>query len=193
MLNGVPSPERHPFSSDAYSGNPAHSDLIFDEMPLVDREFEQLSAYLDGELSPQEARAVEDWIAAEPRAKKLYSNLSSIQASFDPIHRPTADSTEIDRMAEQVFTLADSPQPGSVRHLPHMPMICQKVAAILVLALGSGLSTWQWRSPQPLISMEDPPVTISGLPPSARMAERYLLDPPASQDPYSILFVEADL
>lgn len=182
MLNGVPSPERHPLTAQNGSHLPPES------LPPIDLQFEQLSAYLDGELPASEVKAVEEWLAADPQARRQYSHLRSLQASIDQI-APAGSSLDIDRLAIQVFAQVDQPQV-----IPLFPrQMAEKVAAAAVLLLGSSLSVWHAQPPQPLISLEDPPVTISSLPASARIAEQYLLTPPASQDPYAILFVEAEL
>lgn len=190
MLNGVPSPERQPPPPSPTDRTP---NAQLKRMSPVDPQFEQLSAYIDGELSAPEARAVEDWLASDPQARYLYRQLSSMQAALGQIRPPARSPAEMEQMTQRVFTLADRAVgiPSFPRLFPHQ--LYQKVAAVVVVVLGSGLSTWQWQPPQPLISLEDPPVTISSLPPSARIAERYLLHPPASQDPYSILFTETDL
>jgi anti-sigma factor RsiW len=61
------------------------------ELPVVDERFEQLSAYLDGELSSQEARQVEDWLASDPQARQLYSQLAALQAGLANLKAPTLD------------------------------------------------------------------------------------------------------
>ncbi|NJK63361.1 MAG: hypothetical protein HC921_12370 [Synechococcaceae cyanobacterium SM2_3_1] len=85
MINGVPKPERQP------SENPMAADERFDFY------FERLSAFLDGELSPAEARDVQDWLTHDPEAQALYRQLSSIQAGFDRLD-PFADEAALDSM-----------------------------------------------------------------------------------------------
>jgi hypothetical protein len=142
--------------------------------PLFDPRFEQLSAYLDGELSSQEARLVEEWLAQDPSARVLYRNLSTVQAALQRLPlSPKERSVKLICSAKS--GLCCSPRP------------LQRLAAFLVICLGVGLTGWQ---PQPLLSIDDPPVSIARILPSARIAQRYLLHSPTSQDPYTILFTE---
>lgn len=151
--------------------------------------FERLSAFLDGELSPAEARDVQDWLSTDPEAQALYRQLSSIQAGFDRLD-PYPDEAALDSMISTViqrtppawhYQLVDS------NVLPHT----HKAAAALVVVLGLSMATFQqWFTPQLLVSVESPPVQISSLPPSTRAAEQYLLGPSESKDPYTILFAE---
>lgn len=144
--------------------------------PLSDPRFEQLSAYLDGELSSQEARLVEDWLAQDPSAQVLYRNLSTVQAALQRLPLSHKDR----RIQSGAFVKSASPPPRSQSPL-------QRIAALLVICLGVGLTGWQ---PQPLLSIDDPPVSIARILPSARIAQRYLFHSPTSQDPYTILFTE---
>jgi anti-sigma factor RsiW len=176
MMNGVPEPERQP-------SDPMAADERFDVY------FERLSAFLDGELSPDEARDVQDWLIHDPEAQALYRQLSSIQAGFDRLDS-FPNEADLDHMISTVirrtppawrYQLVDS------NVLPHT----HKAAAALVVFLGLSLATFQqWFTPQLLVSVESPPVQISRLPPSTRAAEHYLLGPSESQDPYAILFAE---
>jgi anti-sigma factor RsiW len=49
------------------------------ETPL----FEQISAYLDGALSPAEKEALEDHLRQDPKARDLYRQLAEISKGFD--------------------------------------------------------------------------------------------------------------
>ncbi len=166
------------------------------DLPEVDPRFEQLSAYLDGELSGPEARIVETWLTEDPALRQLYVQLSGIQAGFDRLPRPAKGDTS--QLVAQVFErvrLSD-PQPAPPPYWwrrktcsgwpPIPPMRIPMVAAALALLSGS---VWAlWPQPQPIISLEDPPVEIAQIPEATLLAERYLLQPEAEQDPYAILF-----
>jgi anti-sigma factor RsiW len=49
------------------------------ETPL----FEQISAYLDGALSPTEKEALEEHLRQDPKARDLYRQLAAISQGFD--------------------------------------------------------------------------------------------------------------
>ncbi len=162
---------------------------------LTDEQYEQLSAYVDGELSPPEVQAVEAWLAVDPVARQIYSQLRSIQAGFDRLPAPTTRTDDVEQIVDAVMHRMDAPWWSRV---PQQPMVTplfkarsavvQKVAAALVLLLGSGLSTWQWTRPDLIISIEEPPVRVAGLTPATAAAGQYLLQPADTQDPYDILF-----
>lgn len=174
--------------------NPDRGDPPLDpaqELAVVDKRFEQLSAYLDGELSTQEARQVEDWLATDAQGRQLYSQLAALQAGLANLEVPTTDSTQTELLISRVFDELDQAPVahlgwGSRQRRPHNPW-GQVAAALLVLA-GAGWAGWRWYHPQPLVSLEEPPVRVAIVPASARVAQRYLFDPGQKQDAYSILF-----
>lgn len=174
--------------------NPNRGDPPLDsppELPAVDKRFEQLSAYLDGELSTQEARQVEDWLATDAQGRQLYSQLAALQAGLANLEVPTMDSTETEMLISRVFDKLDQAPVvhlgwGSRQRRRHNPW-GQVAAALLVLA-GAGWAGWRWYHPQPLVSLEEPPVRVAIVPASARVAQRYLFEPGYKQDAYSILF-----
>ena len=43
----------------------------------------KLQAYLDGELSPREARRVESWLAEDQQARLLVAELKNTKAAID--------------------------------------------------------------------------------------------------------------
>lgn len=168
------------------------------DLPEVDPRFEQLSAYLDGELSGPEARIVETWLTQDPALRQLYVQLSGIQAGFDRLPLPaTGDASQL---VAQVFEQVRQSDPQPVAQpcwrrrkgcsgWPPIPMGQIRIPTMAAaLALLSG-SVWAlWPQPQPIISLEDPPVEIAQIPESTLLAEHYLLQPEAHQDAYAILF-----
>ncbi|MGF1577695.1 MAG: anti-sigma factor family protein [Cyanophyceae cyanobacterium] len=169
-------------------------DQFVDEWELneVDSRFEQLSAYLDGELSAVEARQVEGWLTEDPDLRQMYVQLSSLQAGFERLQ--VAPASNVDNLVAQVWAQVSLPDSAishaSHRHQRRWGRQISSVAAGLALLVGSSVVIWQGMRPQPLVSLEDPPVTIARIPPSTLQAERYLFQPETSQDAYLILFDE---
>lgn len=160
------------------------------ELPVVDERFEQLSAYLDGELSSQEARQVEDWLASDPQARQLYSQLAALQAGLANLKAPTLDPIQTELLISRVFAELDRRPVLDLGWRRRKGTPWGRVAAAVVALAGAGWVGWGWRwsHPQPLVSLEDPPVRVAIVPASARVAQRYLFEPGQKQDAYSILF-----
>ncbi|MFS8860511.1 anti-sigma factor family protein [Synechococcus sp. B60.1] len=158
------------------------------EMPLVEERFEQLSAYLDGELSPQEARQVEDWLARDPQARQLYSQLAALQAGLANLKAPTLDPVQTELLISRVFEELDRRPALELGWWRRRGTPWGRVAAAVVALAGAGWAGWRWLQPQPLVSLENPPVRVAIVPASARVAQRYLFEPGQKQDAYSILF-----
>ncbi len=158
------------------------------ELPPVEECFEQLSAYLDGELAPQEARQVEDWLASNPQARQLYSQLAALQAGLANLKAPTSDPVQTELLISRVFEKLERTPVVALgwRRCSGFPW--GQVAAAVVALAGAGWAGWRWLHPQPLVSLEEPPVRVAMVPASARLAQRYLFEPGEKQDAYSILF-----
>lgn len=166
------------------------------DLPEVDPRFEQLSAYLDGELSAPEARIVETWLTQDPALRRLYIQLSGIQAGFDRLPRPA--KRDASPLVAQVFEQLrqSDPQPvacwrrrKTCSGWPPISMGQRQIPTVAAALALLSSSVWAlWPQPQPIISLEDPPVEIAQIPDSTLLAEQYLLQPEAHQDAYAILF-----
>lgn len=171
------------------------------------RQFQQLSAYLDDELSPVEVAEVEAWLRSDPNLQRVLSHLRSVQASFDHLPHPPAPSpTEIDDLVTDVFAALDQPARSSLP--PSIPSQLEatpsrvtpiwrryplsQLAAGFVLLIGTSWAGWYWSHPEPIVTLDQPPVKVARLTHSQAVAERYLFDPATSEDPFTILFVEED-
>ncbi|NEO26746.1 MAG: zf-HC2 domain-containing protein [Kamptonema sp. SIO4C4] len=64
--------------------------------------FELLSAYLDGETSPQERQQVETWLTEDPNIQQMYRRLLQLRRGLQslPVPEPQQSAEE---MAEQVY------------------------------------------------------------------------------------------
>ncbi|NJM63501.1 MAG: transcriptional regulator [Oscillatoriales cyanobacterium RU_3_3] len=64
--------------------------------------FELLSAYLDGEVTAQERRQVEEWLENDPATKRLYSRLLSMQQGFQSMPVPSSEQSARELAAKVV-------------------------------------------------------------------------------------------
>src|SRR5205085_12076191 len=72
---------------------------------------EFLSAYLDGELSPQERAAVERWIERAPEARQRLDDFRGLSRLFGDLSRtelPREFPTEVMHLAERRMLLPDA-------------------------------------------------------------------------------------
>ncbi len=124
--------------------------------------FEQLSAYLDGELTPAQKREVEQWLHNHPEARRQYQHLMQFSDQFRQTPVPTTtvnlDTVVLQAQGQMYRTW------GSV--------------GTLMVAV-SGILLW-------FSAVETPQTaSIGGLP---RMQfSQYLLEDEAPVDPYVIL------
>ena len=63
--------------------------------------FELLSAYIDGEATPQECKLVQDWLDTDPEFKQAYLGLIRIQTALP--HVPVPESIPTEQLAQQVW------------------------------------------------------------------------------------------
>ncbi|MDX2272928.1 MAG: hypothetical protein NW237_13415 [Cyanobacteriota bacterium] len=189
MLHGVPQPERHP-SDSVMPGTPTPPTDPMD-LPAVEVRFEQLSAYVDGELAAPQAKQIEAWLASDAEARQIYNQLRMLQASFDRLPSPSQSQQDLEALIAGVLQEVERPiwRRSWQGLTPQLVPILGKLAVGLVAVIGTGVMGWQWLHPEPLVSLDDSPVSVNLLA-STRVAERYLLQPVDSRDPYAILFVE---
>ena len=55
--------------------------------------FELLSAYIDGELSPEQKKQVQDWLDQDPKIKRLYTQLLVLQGQMQHSVAPPGDQS----------------------------------------------------------------------------------------------------
>lgn len=68
--------------------------------------FELISAYLDGELSPTERYQVQKWIDEDPQMKQLYHKLLALQGQIQSLEAPPNQKT-VGEITNQVFQSLD--------------------------------------------------------------------------------------
>lgn len=172
---------------------------------LSDREWERLSAYIDGEATAQEREQIEQQLQNNPAYQHAYSQLLHLQDSFAGLSvRPARDrpSATADDMADAVLQrLEQSPLIGTMS--PTWARRCARIAAGLVLLVSAGSLLWRIEQPSPselMISLDEPPLDIPTLDipteaiapelTSTYKAESYLLSPGTADDAYSILLTD---
>jgi anti-sigma factor RsiW len=95
--------------------------------------FELLSAYMDGEVSADERRQVEDWLANDPTVQSLHSRLLNLRQAFQAMPIPAAEETSVQKTVDAVM--------ARVERRPKMSLIWGGIAAaaVAVGAVGSFL------------------------------------------------------
>ncbi|MGC8710940.1 MAG: anti-sigma factor family protein [Leptodesmis sp.] len=89
----------------AMSGNLSSSPRALDVMHR-DR-FELLSAYMDGEVTADERRQVEDWLSNDPTVQRLYERLLKLRQSLQAMPVPISDECSVERTVDSVLARVD--------------------------------------------------------------------------------------
>jgi hypothetical protein len=118
---------------------------------MSNQDFELLSTYLDGELDPAAARALEQRLQQEPLLARKLLQLRELQASLQLAFGDSADGTRVPVRIRELL----QPQPVRILPLPHRnnrwstgARSSVAIAASLILALGLVLMPqWQQRNP----------------------------------------------
>lgn len=71
--------------------------------------FELLSAYIDGEVTAQERKQVQQWLDTDPQFHQLYKELLRLQREIPTVRIPESSLTS-DQLSEQVFNQIDRQQ-----------------------------------------------------------------------------------
>jgi anti-sigma factor RsiW len=69
--------------------------------------FELLSAYLDGEVTADERRQVEDWLTNDPTVQRLHERLLKLRQSFQAMPVPLSNERSIERTVDSVLARVD--------------------------------------------------------------------------------------
>lgn len=87
-------------------GVPTDAPPLGHELDVVKRDrFELLSAYLDGEVTPDERRLIHQWLQDDTAAQCLHARLLHLRRGFTGLSHPTAwqPTTPADEVAEGVI------------------------------------------------------------------------------------------
>jgi anti-sigma factor RsiW len=69
--------------------------------------FELLSAYMDGEVTADERRQVEEWLANDPTVQRLHERLLKLRHSFQTMPMPVSDQRSVETTVDSVLTRVD--------------------------------------------------------------------------------------
>ncbi|MEM6445289.1 MAG: hypothetical protein AAF704_01810 [Cyanobacteria bacterium P01_D01_bin.123] len=185
---------------DRHYNDPANSDdrpeSTFFELDARAR-FEQLSAYLDDELTDAERAQVQQWMDLDPRARAQYRQFVQLRSGFSRLSVPDVARNNGDATAERVLERLQKPwwRPPSPTRWGKVYRRYAPIAAGAIAAF-TGWVAWEaFHPPQPLVSLDTPPVVIPTLvanSPAMRQAGTYLLGPTSDRDAYTILFDDAE-
>ncbi|MBE9167554.1 zf-HC2 domain-containing protein [Pleurocapsales cyanobacterium LEGE 06147] len=98
--------------------------------------FELLSAYLDGEATPQERQQVQQWLDCDPEIKKIYLQLRRLHDDLQNLAAPIT-STPAEHVSAKVFECIDRSQ----RRRRTLLWGSGAIAALFVAALSNFFST----------------------------------------------------
>ncbi|MEM8780149.1 MAG: anti-sigma factor, partial [Cyanobacteria bacterium P01_G01_bin.49] len=82
------------------------------DLSAMDNQFERfelLSAYIDGEVTAQERKQVQQWLDTDPQFHQLYKELLRLQREIPAVEIPE-NSVTPDQLSDQVFDSIDRQQ-----------------------------------------------------------------------------------
>lgn len=104
------------------------------------QEFELLSAYLDGEVTPIERQQVQQWLDTDPQVQRRYAQLLRLQGSVSHLPAPEPELSS-QQLCQQVLQQVD-------RQRRTRQLLAGGAAAIAALAVGA-FSQFSFRAPTP--------------------------------------------
>lgn len=69
--------------------------------------FELLSAYMDGEVTADERRQVEEWLTNDPTVQRLHERLLKLRQSFQAMPVPISDERSVEKTVNSVLARVD--------------------------------------------------------------------------------------
>ncbi len=132
----------------------------------------QLSAYLDGELTPHEQAEVEAWLAADPEARRLLAQLRATVEAVQSLPRARASEELLGSLRTRLERKALLDTPGPAEVVARTSTLSRgkwaAAAAVIALTVTAGYFTWTLRSEQNAVGsrltrkkifVEEPPAT----------------------------------
>lgn len=116
--------------------------------------FELLSAYLDGEVTADERKQVQQWLATDPQVKQQYAKMLKLRQGIQTLPVPSAEQ-QAQQIAQQVFARIDQHR--------NRRFIAWGGAAIAALFMGA-LSGVMPQFPAQQIAENPPPPKVAAQP-----------------------------
>jgi anti-sigma factor RsiW len=116
------------------AGNHFEPPMLSPETPdnLKRDRFELLSAYLDGEVTPDERRQVEEWLKTDQTVQKLYSRLLKLRGALRDLPIPTSEQP-VEHMVQQVVSRLERKPKKRVAVLGGLALVALFVSALMSL------------------------------------------------------------
>ncbi len=114
--------------------------------------FELLSAFLDGESSPEEQALVEHWLATDPEAQQVYQQLISIHELCQDLPLPPS-GVSADQMVTGVIT--------KITHRARKRLAWSGFIVAASALVGGVVSGLIWRTPTPEFAQQSPAPTAA--------------------------------
>jgi anti-sigma factor RsiW len=97
-----------PHNSKKMPSSSADSNSSARSLDAVQRDrFEMLSAYMDGEVTADERRTVEEWLTNDPTVQKLHARLLKLRQTFQAMPVPTASEKAVQQTVDAVLARVD--------------------------------------------------------------------------------------
>ncbi|NJP11298.1 MAG: Fis family transcriptional regulator [Leptolyngbyaceae cyanobacterium RU_5_1] len=158
--------------SSAVNPNRSHS------LNVMQRDrFEMLSAYLDGEVSADERRQVEEWLANDPTVQRLHARLLNLRQAFQTMSVPLSDQSSVQQTVDAVLARVD--------RKPRLPLIWGgiAIAAVAIGAISSVLLGERSPLPQMASTTNQEHVQPSQTPTDSEMPLLVAIDEPIASLP----------
>jgi hypothetical protein len=135
--------------------------------------FELLSAYLDGEVTPEERRMVIDWMASDPKAKCLYNRLVRLRQGLrEGCSSPYSDA---DAAVTQVFQSLNYRM--RLVGMAGLGVLVLGMLSLLSGSMGHHQSIWRWASSRQSeyleIALDQPAFPIPKAPTAAAVVDAH--------------------
>jgi hypothetical protein len=129
-----------------------------DPQPLTDADRDELVAYLDGELTPEEQQRVEARLSRDPRARAEADTLQRAWDLLDHLPRPEPSRDFTDRTLSRVSALRPVAPATPWYRRPAVTYSAWAAVALLALALGYWLTPPAHTVPPQPVDLETDPV-----------------------------------
>jgi hypothetical protein len=130
---------------------PGVSPGLYHDLDVTKRDrFELLSAYLDGEVTPDERRMVLTWINNDPKTKCLYNRLVRLRQGFREAN--CSYDCDADAAVAQVFECLNYRM--RMMGMAGLGVFVIGVLSLLSGGMGNSYSIWRWASSTPPESLQ---------------------------------------